>query len=81
MLMLRKHPEILALSVIGLALLASAGIDRSKAMRRHPDLREPFQVRELVLDSGFPERANPAREGILVFKEALRDSLRGLFRR
>lgn len=66
-MLLRKYPEIFALSVIGLALFANLGV--RKAIEGVD--REAFRVRELVMDPEF-RRPDPVREGILILKETLR---------
>ena len=66
-MLLRKYPEIFALSVIGLALFANLGV--RKAIEGVD--REAFRVRELVMHPDF-RRPDPVREGILILKETLR---------
>lgn len=68
--MLRKHPEILALVIIGLGAFANYGV--RKAVQEVD--RETFRVRQLVLDPEFGRStaADAAREGLLVLREALR---------
>jgi hypothetical protein len=71
---LRKHPEVLALTAICLALFANIGVHRvaervqGRLMQRQDEI---FRVRQLV-DSELRRQEPVLRDGILNLRDALR---------